>query len=87
MLCTMNVTLPQVRTHGPGGAFLLWTERSGLLHSVPVAQLRARVPQDSLQGGPQQRRPRGGPQDAMHQAMHAAMRCDPVFPKRDEGRR
>ena len=29
----------QVRTEGPGGAFLLWTERSGLLHTVPFGGL------------------------------------------------
>lgn len=68
------VTSFAVRTHGPAGAFLLWTERSGLLHSVPLAQLQGREPLRPLQGGAQPPRHRGGRQDAMHQAMHAAMR-------------
>jgi hypothetical protein len=64
----------QVRTEGPGGAFLLWTERGGLLHTIPLAGLRDWVPADALQGAAPRRRPRRGRQDALGQAMHAAMR-------------
>ncbi len=75
-----NVIVRQVRAHGPGGAYLLFTERSGSMHTVRFGELRGRAPQPTgppaANGAfPRNRGVGAGKQDNFYTAMHAAMRC------------
>ncbi len=44
----MSAAAAQVREGGPGGAFLLFTERAGLMRTLPFAALAAGAPAASL---------------------------------------